>query len=177
MLNNKGFAVTTILYTLLIAFLMFLGAALAMFSASTRVIGNANDDLINGTKLSAQQVISDCSGDNKIDDADEACWNTSDIIVKINSRYGTMYWPRNFCTNSDGTLGGCDTTGASKVNNNITVLCLTSKTGTNYGNCDGINILNMSGETSNGDESKKFLLITDTVTKQEQTLDIYNVYE
>ena len=56
MLNNKGFAVSSVLYTLLIAFLLFLGAALAQFSASSSLIGKANDDLVNGTQFEAVQV-------------------------------------------------------------------------------------------------------------------------
>lgn len=51
MLNNKGFAVTSVLYTLLIAFLLFLGAALAQFSSSTKILSKANDDLTNNIKL------------------------------------------------------------------------------------------------------------------------------
>ena len=77
--NNKGFAVSTVLYTLLIAFLMFLGAALAQFSSSSSLIGIANDDLINGTKLNATLV----KGDNS-------------RLIKVNSRYGTFYWPTDF---------------------------------------------------------------------------------
>ncbi len=78
-MNNKGFAVSTVLYTLLIAFLMFLGAALAQFSSSSSLIGKANDDLINGTKLNATLV----KGDNE-------------RLIKVGSRYGTFYWPTDF---------------------------------------------------------------------------------
>lgn len=78
-MNNKGFAVSTVLYTLLIAFLMFLGAALAQFSSSSSLIGKANDDLINGTSLNATLV----KGDNT-------------RLIKVNSRYGTFYWPADF---------------------------------------------------------------------------------
>lgn len=90
MLNNKGFAVSTVLYTLLIAFLLFLGATLAMFSSSNSLVSNANKDLINGTKFEAVQV-----------KTSEVCvngknWYESNIIVKVESRYGTKYWPRDF---------------------------------------------------------------------------------
>lgn len=83
-MNNKGFAVSTVLYTLLIAFLMFLGAALAQFSSSSSLIGKANDDLINGTKLNATLV----KGDNN-------------RLIKVNSRYGTFYWPVDFNADYD----------------------------------------------------------------------------
>ena len=42
MLNNKGFAVSSVLYTLLIAFLIFLGVSLSMLSASNSLISNIN---------------------------------------------------------------------------------------------------------------------------------------
>lgn len=90
MLNNKGFAVSTVLYTLLIAFLLFLGGALAQFSSSNSLISNVNNDLINGTKFEAVQV--------KTKDACEngKQWYNSNIIVKVRSRYGTFYWPKDF---------------------------------------------------------------------------------
>ena len=65
MLNNKGFAVSSVLYTLLIAFLLFLGAALAQFSASSSLIGKANDDLINGVTLSLDEVVAGQLKDTK----------------------------------------------------------------------------------------------------------------
>lgn len=96
-MNNKGFAVSSILYTILICFLMFLGAAMAMFSSSNGLVVAANDDIINGTKLSAKKITSGevCNGND---------WNTyNDLLVKINSRYGVYYWPRDFY-NSDNFI-------------------------------------------------------------------------
>ena len=109
MLNNKGFAVSSVLYTLLIAFLLFLGAALAQFSTSSSLIGKANDDLINGVKLSAVQVKPDgaCSNDKtKYDwylqykDENKNERVVSNTIIKIKSRYGTKYWPKDFKYNN-----------------------------------------------------------------------------
>ena len=48
MLNNKGFAVSAILYTLLIAFLIFLAVTLNELASSTNLISHANDELTNG---------------------------------------------------------------------------------------------------------------------------------
>lgn len=99
MLNNKGFAVSSVLYTLLIAFLLFLGAALAQFSASSSLIGKANDDLVNGTSFEAMQIKPNgaCkdgnNGDSWYKDSDGKISNT---IVRIKSKYGTMYWPKDF---------------------------------------------------------------------------------
>lgn len=95
MLNNKGFAVSTILYTILIAFLLFLGITLSMFSSSNSIISNANNDLVNGTVFRAVQV--------KDNNKEGVCgkdyaWYQMDnnILIKINSRYGIVYWPRDF---------------------------------------------------------------------------------
>ena len=130
-LNNKGFAVTTILYTLLIAFLMFLGAALAMFSTSSSLISNANEDLINGTELNVQQVkLADTSG------LDYGTWFGTTVLVKINSRYGTMYWPRDFYNydTSSGNIGDPKSTlqkvenAESDINANATATTTTTAT-------------------------------------------------
>ena len=80
-MNNRGFAVSTILYTILICFMLFLGAAMAMFSASNSLSSSANDELINGTELSATSVTSE---------------EDTNIKIKISSKYGIVYWPRDF---------------------------------------------------------------------------------
>ena len=97
MLNNKGFAVSSVLYTLLIAFLLFLGAALAQIASSSSLIGRANDDMVNGTQFKAIQL-----RPNGACIEGRTTWyqdyngNTSNAIVKIESRYGTIYWPKDF---------------------------------------------------------------------------------
>lgn len=109
MLNNKGFAVSSVLYTLLIAFLLFLGAALAQFSSSSSLIGKANDDLVNGTQFEAVQVKPDGACINtdtegkddwylqyKDDNKNKDDRVVSNTIIKIKSRYGTIYWPKDF---------------------------------------------------------------------------------
>lgn len=100
MLNNKGFAVSSVLYTLLIAFLLFLGAALAQFSASSSLIGKANDDLVNGTSFEAMQVKPSgaCENGNEWYQYSDGKTDvkTSNTIVRIKSKYGTMYWPKDF---------------------------------------------------------------------------------
>ena len=91
MLNNKGFVVSAILYTILLALLLFLGVTLAIFSSATSTIGKATDDLVNSTKLSISQVKA-----LKNNDADKWYMSKNDILVKINSKYGILYWPRDF---------------------------------------------------------------------------------
>lgn len=99
MLNNKGFAVSTILYTILIAFLLFLGVTLSMFSSSNSIISNANNDLVNGTVFRAVQVKDNNKDNNKEDICGkDYAWYQMDnnILIKITSRYGVIYWPRDF---------------------------------------------------------------------------------
>ena len=92
-LNNKGFAVSAVLYTLLIAFLMFLGVTLAQFSSSITLINNANKDLVDGqVKLSATPITAYDTDENG--QPSESA--RPDIKVQIKSKYGTMYWPKDF---------------------------------------------------------------------------------
>ena len=42
-MNNKGFAVSSVLYAILISFLLFLGVALAMFSSANNITLSANE--------------------------------------------------------------------------------------------------------------------------------------
>ena len=97
MLNNKGFAISSVLYLALILFLLFLMVTLSQFIGASSIISKANEDLVDGTKLRAYQVVDTGNDVCKIDSNGMAkAWYQSDIIVKITSRYGTMYWPRDF---------------------------------------------------------------------------------
>lgn len=115
MLNNKGFAVSAVLYTTLIAFLLFLAVVLSMFSSSSDLVRNANTDLINGNKFEAKQVRltstwylinnggspiekKTCQATTGTNNGTDYYYYESPIIVKINSRYGTYYWPKDFIT-------------------------------------------------------------------------------
>lgn len=158
MLNNKGFAVTTVLYTLLIAFLMFLGVTLATFSSSTRIVGNANNDLINGTDLQAALI--------KVNGVNKYTWPSSQLIVKINSRYGTMYWPRDFCSNNGGTLTNC------KDNNNIEVLCYDSSA-KDYKSCNNVNLSSGSLSGSSGENQSPVSTMQQMVTEILEAADYY----
>ncbi len=89
-LNNKGFVVSTILYTVLIAFLLFLAVTLSIFSSAISTVGSANKDLINASEFKAIQV--------KVERPNAGAWyeNTHDILLKITSEYGIYYWPKDF---------------------------------------------------------------------------------
>lgn len=123
MLNNKGFAVSAVLYTTLIAFLLFLAVVLSMFSSSSDLVRNANTDLINGNKFEAKQVTL-TSGFYLNGTKKEICksspsaqnefhWYDSPVIVKINSRYGTYYWPKDFSGDNTNNGLGLATGGTS----------------------------------------------------------------
>lgn len=140
MLNNKGFAVSSVLYTLLIAFLLFLGAALAQFSTSSSLIGKANDDIVNGNRFSAVQVKAPSVGDKVcgidyqwFQNTDGSSFNT---LVRINSKYGTMYWPKDFGLGINPSNGNIE--GTYHSYKNIDVSCLDGS------NCEGKNIFNVT---------------------------------
>lgn len=99
MLNNKGFAITSVLYLLLVSFLMFLAITLSQFASSSAVIGRANDDLIeNNNNLDANYVSNACSkGSN---------WYRSNVLIKIEAKQGYAYWPKNYniSINSEGKI-------------------------------------------------------------------------
>ena len=93
MLDNKGFAVTSVLYTLLIAFLLFLGVSLSMLSTSNSLISNMNRDLTDNLYVNAYLNI-----DNEND------LSNSLQIVKIRYNKGTIYWPQDFSYKKDRTV-------------------------------------------------------------------------
>lgn len=177
MLNNKGFVVSTVLYTLLIAFLLFLGVLLSNFSSSIDIISNANSDLVNGNVLRANQfresysiedlsdydaesksslyyttfysnnnpfncIATDSSGvgykwyqkyqkdnDGKIDVDGKVSGlspTTSSTLVKINSKYGTLYWPKDFVN--------------TNLNENIEITCSSNVEGVISENCQVIDL-------------------------------------
>lgn len=180
MLNNKGFAVSTVLYTLLIAFLMFLGAALAQFSSSSSLVGKANDDLVNGTNFEVMQVkpsgiVYDsnknpvfyddadgekkelmyvCLGQNKSKNSkqyfiknqndfirseflsNEKYWYETNTMVRIKSRYGTMYWPKDFGLTVNPSNGNIE--GNYHSNKNIDVSCIDGS------HCEGKNLFSVT---------------------------------
>ena len=120
MLNNKGFAVSSVLYTLLIAFLLFLGAALAQFSASSSLIGKANDDLVNGSSFEAMQIKPNEACNNGKSWYQDGDSDISDTIVRIKSKYGTIYWPKdfkdpNFSVNGDSFSAKTATSNNDKI--------------------------------------------------------------
>ena len=95
-MNNKGFAVSTILYTILICFMLLLGAALATFSASNNLTISANDDLINGSEFKVSPVTASAVSGSSADNLDQ-------IKLKVSSKYGIAYYPRNFCLTNECT--------------------------------------------------------------------------
>ena len=93
-LNNKGFAISAILYSLLLIFILFTLVVLSNFNNSITSVNAANEDLVNGTKLMVEQL-DDTSDSNK--------------VIRCITNYGIMYYPRDF------------ENGKSKLNNNINI--------------------------------------------------------
>ena len=170
MLNNKGFAVSTILYTLLIAFLMFLGVTLAMFSSSINIIGNANNDLINNTAFKVVQVkdVSPGCGSSyqwyqKVDKTNSNTIVTSDTIVRINSRYGTgtMYWPKDFPDGSLSVDGSNVVIKEGNPNGNIEVSYSDDSSDPSNGLYGTLTFTDTKGTTEdNNDDEKKEIVIS-----------------
>ncbi len=94
-MNNKGFAVSSVLYAILISFLLFLGVALAMFSSANNITLSANDDIVNGTGFSVKRVAETINNES-VCDSNGKWILASDRLIKINSRYGVVYWPHDF---------------------------------------------------------------------------------
>lgn len=105
MLNNKGFAISSILYTLLIAFLLFLGVALAELSSSSSLVGKANDDLINGISLSVDEV-----------------QVNGNPTIRVKSRYGIRYWTKDFECDEDNKTCKSGNLVATCENSTFTVI-------------------------------------------------------
>lgn len=157
MLNNKGFAVSSILYTLLIVFLLFLVATLSEFSSSIDLVSRANDDLINGKNLIVMQTMETnwCGDENKK-------WYTySDELLRIKSKYGTMYWPRDFYNYDKATsLIGSEKQGKIKGGKyyssyrNIGVVCSTDDN-TDWNLCTGFSL---SGKPTQQDVTNEVVI-------------------
>lgn len=170
-LNNKGFAISAILYALLISFLLFLLVALNMFSASTNILNASNDDIVNGKSLYANQVIP-TSG--------KTCGNwfsyDSNNKVKVYSRYGVKYFPRDFS-------GGSSANGKliAYISNNQLTYDLSKKTNgatddatpfpDNYTMWNGTSL---SGKDNTGNEVY-FLAFYDTATSETYYLGLFDI--
>ena len=138
-MNNKGFIISTILFTILIAFLLFLAVTLTIFTSATATVGSGTDDLVNGTKLTIKQV----------DTSEASPWYKpeNNILAVITSKYGELYWPKDFGSeiNDDYTISN-DT-----IKGDLIITCSTD--GTSYNDCGGLDIFYVSS-----------LMITDTKT-------------
>lgn len=132
MLNNKGFAVSSVLYTLLIAFLLFLGAALAQFSSSSSLIGKANDDIVNGTQFEAVQVKPNGACEDGNEWYQDSSGGSSNTIVRIKTRYGTKYWPKDFDGDISDENGIYVNKGTSSGKISVSYNDLTINPGKNY---------------------------------------------
>lgn len=167
--NNKGFAISSVLYLLLVAFLMFLMITLAQFTSSTSVIGKANDDLINGTTFKAVQVKSviensSCGTDYEwyqSFDSELGTYKDSNTIVKITSKHGTIYWPKDFpnarITDENNNINPV----AGDQNGNIKVEFDNSSINTDNGIYGELTFTDTKGTTEDEDDKKITIFLAD----------------
>ena len=88
-MNNKGFIVSTILYTILVAFLLFLAVTLSVFASATSTVGGGTNDLVNATYFKVWPV--------KNCEADKSWYEPSNnVLAIITTKYGEYYWPKDF---------------------------------------------------------------------------------
>ena len=88
MLNNKGFAVSGVLYILLVVFLLFLSVCLMSLSSSSILMSKGVEDLVNGEELRADMVQKDGNGN---------------CLLRIKYKGKTFYYNND---NNDITVGG-----------------------------------------------------------------------
>jgi len=96
-INNKGFVISSILYTLLISFLLILSLLLLQFKSSSDVVNNASKDLVSGSNLVARQVqvqFKDAAGNpvQITDKDDNIMYDTNGnpyTCIKANQKYYT----------------------------------------------------------------------------------------
>ena len=79
-LNKKGFVVSSVLYTLLIVFMMVLLLSLSSFSSTSALISVANESVIENNVIYMNILNTD----------------SDEEIIKISSKFGTKYWPKDF---------------------------------------------------------------------------------
>ncbi len=184
-LNNKGFAISAILYALLISFLLFLLVALNMFSASTNILNASNDDIVNGKSLYANQVIPN----NACPYPSSSWFNAGSTVVKVYSRYGVKYFPRDFSNSTGSTANGklkayvswnyADSKPSknpfnlSNENNGAPVLNPTDPN-SNYQNWNGSMNLNSTYYANDG-SNVVFLALYDSATSETYYLGLFDI--
>ena len=123
-MNNKGFAISSVLYIMLASFLMYLAVLLSQLSSSADIIGNADNDLID-------KGISAYLNNSPTDDE-------MIVIIKNDKK---LVWPRDFNQTIENDIIENDQTSPEFYN--ISVLCSEpdldgdEDTEDNIDNCEG----------------------------------------
>ena len=161
-MNNKGFAVSSVLYAILISFLLFLGVALAMFSSANNITLSANDDIVNGTGFSVKRV-AETIEEESVCDSNGKWILASDRLIKINSRYGVIYWPHDFKTKNDEVCYD------DKI-------CAESSSGLASMDYNKIHSIYGDSQSSpNFNEKKESIKFKDKISAEVKTIVFYNV--
>ena len=162
--SNKGFAVSTVLYALLIVFLMFTLVLIASYNASSDVLSSATSDLTenNSFTFTVKQVkpSDKLCGENGWD------WYNTNTILQVKAQQGTFYWPKDWYNydNENGLIG-------KPINNEFTYNGLKAECLLNngeYGSCEGLSLKSVNNfMTYDGSETKRF--------KRDELKYIYNL--
>ena len=127
-MNNKGFIVSTILYTILVAFLLFLAVTLSIFASATSTVGGGTNDLVNATYFKVWQV-ENC-------EADKSWYEPSNnVLAIITTKYGEYYWPKDFGGSIEG--GRIKNIGTRP---NVTLMCSMDDNFSDEYDCEDFNI-------------------------------------
>lgn len=144
-LNNKGFAVTAILYMVLICFLLFITVTLLMFSSSNTIVNGATDDLVNNYEFSAKFVlvkITDPNSELSFDDSNDN--NASDssseepnAIEITDPKNGVSFYALDNSANNDYTDKCNENISNCRQFKNIKVIEVTNNSSKTYEITDG----------------------------------------
>lgn len=136
--SNKGFAVSTVLYALLIVFLMFTLVLIASYNASSDILSSATSDLTENNSFTVRQV----------KPADNVCgengwnWYKTNTILQVKAPQGTFYWPKDWYNydSEKGLIG--NPIKDDYTYNGLKAECLLDNG--KYGSCKGLTLTNIT---------------------------------
>lgn len=149
--SNKGFAVSTVLYALLIVFLMFTLVLIASYNASSDILSSATSDLTENNSFTVRQVkpAGNVCGENGWD------WYKTNTILQVKAPQGTFYWPKDWYNydSEKGLIG--NPINDDYTYNGLKAECLLDNG--KYGSCNGLTLTNITNLLPyDGSATKKF---------------------
>ena len=156
-LNNKGFAVSAILYSFLTVFILFLLVVLSAMNNSITILKSTNDDIINGFTFEIKQTYGtsiNCDND----------WYTYNYNKKIEIRttHDVLYWPKDFNASGTDTKSGFVSIYFSDIENNSI-------------DADNFPTPNNPASGNTLSSSYKYVYVYDKVIKKVEHIEIGNI--